>query len=147
MFQIVDISNLKAINDSIAYYNADYSAIYDNGTYENTFLEIEKCELGKNINLKYKDIINEKYKFGRNLEDFYCISFKNNKSLFYHPQIGYSYINLHILMKNSSIYSPGQLQSLIVTENDLIDHNNKDHPINDNFINYLSSSYSPYEYS
>lgn len=147
MLQIVDISNLKAINNSIAYYNADYSAIYDNGSYENTFLEIEKCELGKNINLKYKDIINEKYKFGRNLDDFYCISFKNNKSLFYHPQIGYSFINLRIIMKNSSIYSPGQLQSLIVTENDLIDHSNKEHPINDNFIYYFSSSYSPYEYS
>jgi hypothetical protein len=146
IFQLVDSTNLINVNDSIAYYKADYSIMYDNGTFEYGLLEIEKCELGKNINLKYKDIINDKYKFGRDIESFYCFSLSNdNISLFYQPNIGYSYINLYIIIRNNS-YKPERLQSLIVSQNDLIDHQQKDSPINDNFI-YQFAGYSYLEFT
>jgi hypothetical protein len=147
MFQLVNISTLNKIDDSIAYYLADYSIIYDNGTCETMSLNIEKCELGKNINMKYEELINDRYKFGRKISDFYCISFDKNISLFYHPHIGSSKINLYVIIKNNSNYKPEEIQSLISSGNNLIDHINKDEPIVDNFIHYFSSGYSSIKYS
>ena len=70
MFQLVDTTTLEAIDSSIAYYEGEYYIIYDNGTLYGAPLIIENCELGKNIDLKNKDIITDKYKFGRKIEDF-----------------------------------------------------------------------------
>ena len=50
---------------------------------ENEF-ELEKCELGKNIDLKFNDLVDNYYSFGREIEDFYCINLKD-KPLFYYP--------------------------------------------------------------
>ena len=58
IFQLVKTRNTEIINDSIAYFTADYSIMYENGTYFNTILDIEKCEFGKNLNLKVFMIIN-----------------------------------------------------------------------------------------
>ena len=146
MFQLVDISTLNKIDDSLAYYKADYSTLYYNGTCEKISLNIEKCGLGKNMNMKYKDIINDKYKFGREIGDFYCISFGKNISLFYYPNVGSSSINLYVFLKNNSHYKPEEIQSLIISENNLIDHINKDKPIIDNFIYYFTSSYSSFDF-
>jgi len=148
LFQLVDTS-YNVINKDIAYYLGDFSIIFDNGTYENNKLEIENCEIGKNIDIKYKDYINEKYTFERKIEDFYCISFKddNNKSLFYYPNIGYSYITLYIILKNNSKYTPEKIQSLIVSESDLIDHKNKYNPVNQNFDYHFTAAYSSLEYT
>ena len=144
MFQLIDSTNYLKINDSIAYYKGSYSVMFDNGTYDSFDLTIEKCEIGKNINIKYKDFIDGKYKFERNIEEFYCINNENNISLFYHPNIGYSYITLYIKIKNN-LFAPEKIQSLIVSENDLIDHNNKSCPINNNFNYYFTSAYSSSE--
>ena len=143
MFQLIDSTNYLKINDSLAYYEGNYSVMYDNGTYKTTELKIEKCEIGKNINIKYKDYINDKYKFERTIEDFYCIN-NDNLSIFYHPSIGYSYINLFVKIKHN-IVNPDKIQSLIVIENDLIDHNNKSNPINNNFNYHFTSGYSSSE--
>jgi len=148
MFQLVDTTTLEAIDSSIAYYEGDYYIIYDNGTLYGAPLIIENCELGKNIDLKNKDIITDKYKFGRKIEDFYCISFKNeNLSLFYHPNIGFSGINIYIIIKNNSINIPGKIQSLIVSESDIIDHNNKNNPINKNYIYQFTTAFNSLEYT
>ena len=104
MFQLIDSTTSKKIEDSIAFFNGDYKIIYDNGTYYKEELYIEKCEFDKNINERYKKILIKKLNFGRPIEEFYCISSKNgNLSLFYIPNVGYSFINLHIIIKNISI--------------------------------------------
>ena len=38
IFQLVKTRNTEIINESIAYFTADYSIMYENGTYFNTFL-------------------------------------------------------------------------------------------------------------
>ena len=82
--------------------------------------------MGKHIDSKYQILFDEKYSFGRKIEDFYCINPNNiNITLFYYPRIGYSFINLYIIFRNNSKYAPDKIQSLIVTENDLIDHRKK----------------------
>ena len=144
MFQLIDSTSYLPINDSIAYYEGRYSVMFDNGDYDYFDLKIEKCEIGKNINIKYKDYIDDKYKFGRNIEDLYCINTENNISLFYHPIIGYSYITLFVKIKNN-IVNPEKIQSLIVSENNIIDHNNKTNPINNNFNYHFTSVFSSSE--
>jgi hypothetical protein len=147
MFQIVDSSTLNYINGSVAYLNAMYIQISDNGDISGIPLEVEKCELGKNLNMKFEDIINDKYKFNRTIENFYCINPKDNISIFYYPNIAYSFIELNIIIKNNSQYIPEKLQAMIVSENDLIDHNNKDNPITSFFIYHISTSFSSSEYT
>ena len=147
MFQIVDSSTLNYINGSVAYLNAMYIQISDNGDISGIPLEVEKCELGKNLNMKFEDIINDKYKFNRTIDNFYCINPKDNISIFYYPNIAYSFIELNIIIKNNSQYIPEKLQAMIVSENDLIDHNNKDKPITSFFIYHISTSFSSSEYT
>jgi hypothetical protein len=144
--QMMDISSTNIINESIAYYEASYTNIYDNGIQEYGNIKIEKCKIGKNINSKYKDYINGKTNFGIPLENFYCISSKDeNTNFFFLPNVGYSIINLYVFYKNNSIYSPNILQSIIVSENNYIDNNNKENPISDGFIYKLTSSFSSSE--
>ena len=147
MIQIVDSSTINYINNSVAYLNALYIQIYDNGNISGIPLEVERCELGKNLNMKFKDIINDKTNFNRTIENFYCINPKDNISIFYYPNIAYSFIEINIIIKNNSEYIPEKLQAMIVTENDLIDHNNKDNPITSFFIYHISTSFSSSEYT
>ena len=146
LFQItdkIDTMAFNTINDSIASYEGFYTIMYNNGSILNIPLEIEKCELGKNINLKYKDLAYSNSTFGRKLEEFYCIGNKNeNLSLFYQPNYGFSFITLAIIFKNNNIYKPENIKSIIISQNDLIDHNNKSNPIRESYIFHLTTSYS-----
>ena len=151
LFQIIDTKRLIRIDNSKAFFEAQYTAIYDNGYVDSFPLKINQCVFGKNLNIKYEKIVREKYKFERNIEDFYCISneHKNisNISLFYLPNVGYSNIHLKIKIRDGIDLQPENIQTLIVNENNLIDHNNKSFPIGENFIFYLTSSYSSLEYT
>ena len=145
LFQLVDVSNYMKINSSITYYDRKvvYKVMYDNGSYDDTILEISNCEVGKNIDIKHKEYIDNKYKFNWTISDYYCIDFKGkNLSLFYLPNIGYSCLVINILKNNQIDFPPERIQSLIVSENDLIDHYNKKNPISQNHIYHFSSSFS-----
>ena len=147
MLQIVDSSTLYNIDDSVAFLTGYLTQIYDNGNISGIPLEIERCKVGKNINKKFEDYIEDKYKFERSIEDFYCINPKDNISLFYSPNIGYSFIEINIIIKNNSEYIPEKLQVMIVSENDLINHYNKTKPISKFFIYQISTSFSSSEYT
>ena len=148
MFQLVDSSSMGSLSNSTAFFQAENIIVYDNGTIKNNEVNIEMCELGKNIDMKYKDLIRDKTKFHKSLDEFYCFSSNNGDiSLFYYPNIGISSINIDIFLKNNSYYIPEKLQTLIVSENDLIEHNNKSSPINKNYIYYLTAGYSSSEFT
>ena len=153
IFQLVDSKQNIHIDDSLALYEAEYSAIYDDGNIISFPLKVEKCEFGKNLNIKYQRVAKEKYTFERNIEDFYCISNENNNynisdiSLFYLPNVGYSNIHLKIKLKDGVNLKPENIQTLIVNENTLIDHNNKSYPIGESFIYYMTSSFSSFDYT
>ena len=148
MFQLIDSTTVESINNSSAYFTSDYRIIYENGSLEVGDLEIERCELGKNIDIKYKDFIEDKSNFGRPLEEFYCLGSSNrNISLFYYPDIGYNIIFLHILFKNITEYIPEKVQTLIVSEITLIDHNNKNNPISNSFEYHPTPSFSSFQYT
>ncbi len=148
MFQLIDSTTYLSIDSSIAYYEGYFEIIYDNETIINENLEIEKCELGKNIDMKYKNYVEGKKKFGRKIEEIYCIGYKhNNLSLFYQPNIGYSSLNIFIVIKNHSYYTPEKIQSILVCENSFIDHSNKNNPINKNYLYEVTKNYNSFEYS
>ena len=113
MFQLTDSTLINQIDESIAYFESTYTTIYDNGKVEEGNLEIEKCKLGKNINLKFKDFIIGKSNFGIPVEHFYCFSPKNeNLSLFYDPDIAHHNVELQIILKNNTYYKPENILSL-----------------------------------
>ena len=148
VFQLVDVSNKMKINSSIAYFEGEYKVAYDNGTYDSITLEIENCEIGKNIDIKYKDYFDSKYKYNREISDYYCINFsKSNLPLFYLPNVGYSYYDIYIVKNNQIDFPSERIQSLIASENDLIDHYNKKNPITENSIYYFTSSFSSTEFT
>ena len=148
MVQLIDSSTEQKIDDSIAFLQGSYTIIYDNGSIYYGDLEIEKCELEKNINLRYKETLLKKLNFGRPINEFYCISNKNgNISLFYNPNIGYSLINLNVILKNISKLTPEKIESLVISENNIIDHNNKNKPITESYIYHITSSFNSLEYT
>ena len=130
------------INDDINY-TAAYMTDYD---YEN--LKIEPCELGKNINLKFKKTLEEYEKdlfTNFSISDYFCISFDNkNYSLFYNPKAPYnrkSYIQIFA----TSLCNDFHYFYNIITENDIIDNNNKKNPIAPQYYNLISPHYSKNE--
>ena len=70
-----------------------------------------------------------------------------NLSLFYELNIGYSLIILNIIIKNISIYTPDNIESIIINENNIINHNNKNKPISENFIYHVTSSFHSIEFT
>ena len=102
MFQLIDTKSGNIFNNSIGYYKGLYYIYYNNGTNEMIPLNISKCEYGKNLDYSYSDVISKETSYGRTIEQFYCIDYNGNLSLFYHPNIGFSFINLYIILNNNS---------------------------------------------
>ena len=90
----------------------------------------EPCELGKNIDLKYKDAIETFEKIESvELETYFCINYNNtNFTLYSHPLLRHDKENiLNIQIKTDC--EDYILNFELVTENDFIDHDQKDNPI------------------
>jgi len=153
MFQLINFPTLEKLNESIAFFEGEYEAIYDNATSENFKLNVQNCKLGENLNSKFENLFNEKFstlsrdyeRKDKNIEDFFCISSNNpSLSLFYYPKIGYSSINLNIIINNKILYPSEDISIMMIYENNLINHDNKNSPISEGitheFIQGLSST-------
>ena len=93
-------------------------------------LDFEPCELGKNIDIKYKETIEKLESIEKmNVSDFFCINFNNTKfmlySHFFFPHEAENILNIRV----NSDCEDKFLYFKLVTENDFIDHNKKDNPI------------------
>ena len=101
-----------------------------NGAFKNEF-ELEKCELGKNIDLKYKKIIEDFEKDNKqNISNYLCPNYRGEKISIYNIQNNTSYLILYVtkyFKDNCPIDDPFYIIE-IVSENDFIDHNNKVNP-------------------
>ena len=99
--------------------------------FKNIELNIEHCQIGKNINIKYKDDL-EKNKYIDKINKYYCISSEHeNLPLFYNPGLindEKSLINIFVLNDNNTCLD-NYINIELITENDLIDHDNKANPI------------------
>jgi hypothetical protein len=157
MFQYLSFDDSKRIDESIAYFQAEYRAIYDNGTTRNIDLKVESCKLGKNLNARYAEYFKEKISklsnneyllADKNIEDFYCISSDDvDLSLFHLPDIGYNSINLFFNLKNQTEYIPETIALMIIYENNLFNHNDKKSPITEGIGYQFIEGFSSYEFT
>ena len=155
MFQIIDYNSMKKINESIVHLESIYTAIYDKAKVDFSILNVKKCKAGENLNIKYEKILKEKFnelsegqiQEDKNIDDFYCInSDKSDISLFYDPNVGYSFINLNIILHNQNIYIPENLSLMIIYENNLINHDDKKSPISEGISYQFVQVFSSEEY-
>ena len=149
MFKFVETSSINVnINIQDTFFDPIHVTAYYNGSVNQEKLITEKCELDKNIDIKYKSLIEEMEKGGNSINEFYCIShIHGNLSLNYIPEIGYSSIYLYLTIKKNGKYIPEKLQSIIISENDIIDHNNKENPVLQSYIHQFTPSFSSNEYT
>ena len=98
---------------------------------EHYILKYEHCELGKNINLKYKDLLKTFNSIENgDLSTYFCINYNNkNFTLYSNPLVSY-YNSSSLEIKVYSECKDYILQFELIIQNDIIDHSNKDNPIN-----------------
>ena len=148
IFQLFEASTNTPMNTSDVTFEAFYRFSYFNGTFFDTNLELETCELGKNIDIKFENLTNDLLKINRTLDQFHCINEKyGNLSLFHNPQIGYSSIYLFPALEKKSIYTPEQLQALIGSEINIINHDIKNNPIKDTYIFEITNNFCSNEFT
>ena len=124
----------------------------DNNRETITKLELEPCELGKNINLKYKELV-EKFEKTEPLKinEFCCINFNNtNLTIFDEPSKSHDLGNyLHVEL--ASQCTDNSMFITIVTQNDIIDHSKKNpfvpnYQINNIYLQNMTNTYLVYNY-
>ena len=94
---------------------------------EEKYFTLEPCELGKNLNSKYKELIEKMEKVENwKLEDFYCINYNgSNVTLYSHPSLA-NENETNLLFELSTECQDFILDIKLVTENDFIDHIKKE---------------------
>ena len=127
MFKVNTINNINGIS------NISFETHFISGNSDPIPLLVEPCEYGKNIDLKHMELFENFFKREKELiSQYFCINFNNkNISFFHSPNDNDSlenYIRLIIYSKKYR-YEPKSFSLKIVTENDIIDHNNKENPI------------------
>ena len=110
MFKIVG----RYYEDNYHEIEVEYSGLYEDGNLP-TNLIIEKCQIGKNIDIKFKDLIEKEIgKVG--LKSYNCISFKHGNLPFYYKPGKSSYqqnlITIKIDNKNGDCNKGGFMMEL-----------------------------------
>ena len=127
MLQIVSFDcNLKIRK------NISFESFYSNDKDFSMPLIIEPCQYGKNIDLKHQKLFeNFEKREKESINNFFCINFNNNNiSFFHHPNNNGNQSFLRLIIYSNDYNCNSQSFHLkIITENDIIDHNNKENPI------------------
>ena len=110
-------------------YNITISA-YDNKNYFYENIDYEPCELGKNLDIKYKDIIEEFEEIeNKKISTYYCLNFHGeNLTLFNSPNMDRRLERI-LEIKLESFCKNYILVFSLITQNDLIEHNNRTNPL------------------
>ena len=67
-------------------------------------------------------------------------------SLFYESNVGYSYLDLNLILKNQSLYRPEDISIILIYENNLINHDNKNSPISVGISSQIFPTFSSEEF-
>ena len=123
-------------------YEVNYNISYNDNIYN---ISLEECELGKNIDVKFKNLIKnfEENHFNESIKDYYCISKSDADKYFlsYDRNIGYNYLSLILHSKNESQAILQDLRLYLIIQNDIVNHTNKIEPININYAEAFSSNF------
>ena len=143
---IDDINKYENISLKAELFNFDINSSYDYKTKE---IKLEKCELYKNINNKFKNIIKEfeNSDKGKIINDYFCINKEDSEkySLYYNQNSGYNFLSITIYnndLTNEVNIFPESLRIYLVLESDYIAHNNKKNPIIPKYFETYSSNFN-----
>ena len=94
------------------------------------YINYEPCELGKNLDIKYKNIIETFERVEEtNISEYTCLNFNNTKfTLYDNSQISDNYERF-LELRLESTCEDYILVFQLVTQNDFLEHNNRDNPI------------------
>ena len=107
-----------------------FPRIYFNTGLDTEYFTLEPCELGKNINLKYKEAL-EKFDIieGWKYKEFYCVNYNgSNVTLFTHSSLT-NVVTPTLYFKIFGNCTNYIFNLKFVVENDFINHTKKDDPI------------------
>ena len=99
-------------------------------------ISLEKCKLGKNIDLKHQESI-EKYESARKQKytDYYCIKKEDSDITIFNDQtIGEKYIAITVTALENFTLSPNDIYLRYVVESDSINHFDKNKPFKPNYV-------------
>ena len=126
-------------------YDFDFNSSLAYNSHE---IKLEKCELYKNINNKFKNIIKEYENTQKEklISDYYCFNKEDSEkfSLYYDKNYGYSYLSLFLYnnLNNKLKISPESLRIYLIMENDYVNHENKKSPLIPKYIETFSSNFN-----
>ena len=141
-------SSFKSINKSDGFFESFYvtNDLYGNSTMKP--LKLDSCKLGINLDIKYKEFIDELGNNGLSLNESFCVGQEyGDLPFYYHPESGYNELHFYININNKSKINPQKIQAIIISENDIIVHNNKSNPIIKNFIPQITPNFNLDEYT
>jgi len=124
---------INATNKNNGISNISFETHFISNYTDSLPLIVEPCEYGKNIDLKHMKLFEKFLRREREvIGQYFCINFNNKNISFLHsPNENDNFVNYIRLIVYSKQYKY-DLKSFslkIVTENDIIDHNNKENPI------------------
>ena len=141
-------STFIPINKSEGFLESIYVTIDLSGNYIMMPLALDSCKLGINVDIKYKEFIDELGDNGLLLNDSFCISHEyGDLPLYYHPETGFSELHFYLTINNKTKIDPQKIQAIIISENDIIVHNNKSNPIIKNFARQITPNFKLDEYT
>jgi len=141
-------SSFKSISKSDGFFESLNVEIDLKGNYTMKPIVLDSCKLGINLDIKYKEFIDELGNNGLLINNSFCISQEyGDLPLYYHPEIGYNELHFYITIKNRSKIDPQKAQVIIVSENDIMTHSNKSNPIIKNFARQITPNFNFDEYT
>ena len=104
-------------------------------------IDYESCKLGKNLDIKYKNIIETFEKVEEtNISEYSCLNFNNTKfTLFDNSQISDQF-EKYLELRLESTCEDYVLVFKLVTQNDFLEHTNRDNPIVPFYQKHMISS-------
>ena len=151
LFGLFNYTAEHPIPSKDAFYQGIYVKTFFNATEDIIPITLEKCEFGKNIDIKFKHVFEENkiLEFYHSaINDYFCISSKHeNLTISYLPNIGEYAIIVSPFIQEDSNYKPEEILSLVITEQDLIEHNNRDKPFNSYYAVLKTPNYNSDKYT
>ena len=142
LLKIADSYTFDPINETDAFLSGMLITEFYKGGTDAKNLNFSKCKLGKNINMKFKNTISKIEIIQKeSYQNYYCLSKGQNVTIFYNPDVGHSYLNIKINIRNNSVYFPTDLRAFYLIENDAIDHYNEKNPITPYYLNGYTQNY------
>ena len=126
MFQnsFLCLSNNYSDESNLTITAHDFNHIY----FDN--IEYEPCELGKNLDMKYKDIVEEFESIeNEKISDYFCLNFNGKDFTLFNSQNMNSELERHLQFELGSSCEKYILLFDLITQNDFIEHRNRINPL------------------